>query len=155
MKTESVWDYPRPPRIESTSRRIRVQFGGEVIADSTRATRILETSHPPVYYIPRDDIRPGVLLPSARSSFCEFKGAASYWTLKVDDQVATDAAWSYEQPSRGYEALRGCLAFYATKVDACFVDEERVQPQAGSFYGGWVTSDIVGPFKGRPGTGGW
>ena len=155
MKTESVWDYPRPPRIEATPRRIRVLFGGEVIADSTRAIRILETSHPPVYYIPRDDIRSQFLLPSERSSFCEFKGTASYWTLKVNDQIATDAAWSYEQPSHGYEALRGCLAFYASKVEACFVDEERVQPQAGSFYGGWVTSDIVGPFKGEPGTQGW
>lgn len=155
MKTESVWDYPRPPRIEATSRRIRVEFAGEVITDSTRSIRVLETSHPPVYYIPRDDIRSEYLVPSERRSFCEFKGTASYWTLKVNDQIATDAAWSYEQPFHGYEAIRGRLAFYATKVDACFVDDERVEPQAGSFYGGWATSDIVGPFKGGPGTQGW
>lgn len=130
-------------------------FGGELVADTTRAVGILETSHPPVYYIPRDDVRSEFLKPSPRRSFCEFKGSASYWSLDVNGRIAEDAAWSYELPSRGYESIRGCLAFYASKADECFVDEERVQPQLGSFYGGWVTSDIVGPFKGGPGSAGW
>ncbi len=155
MSKESVWDYPRPPRAEPASKRIRVYFGGELVADTTRAVRILETSHPPVYYIPREDVRSGFLKPSPRRSFCEFKGSATYWSLDVNGRIAEDAAWSYERPSRGYELIQGFLAFYASKADECFVDEERVQPQLGSFYGGWVTSDIVGPFKGGPGSAGW
>ena len=155
MSEESVWNYPRPPRAEATSKRIRVYFGGELVADTSRAVRVLETSHPPVYYIPRDDVRSEFLKPSTRRSFCEFKGSATYWTLDVNGRIAEDAAWSYERPSRGYELIQGFLAFYASKADECFVDEERVQPQLGSFYGGWVTSDIVGPFKGGPGSAGW
>ena len=155
MSKESVWDYPRPPRTEPTSKRIRVYFGGELVADPFRAARVLETSHPPVYYIPREDVRPEFLKPSAGRSFCEFKGSATYWSLDVNGKQAEDAAWSYEHPSRGYESIGGCLAFYVSKDDECFVDEERVQPQPGSFYGGWVTSDIVGPFKGGPGSAGW
>lgn len=155
MSKESVWDYPRPPRTEPTSKRIRVYFGGELVADTSRAVRVLETSHPPVYYIPCEDVRSEFLKPSSHGSFCEFKGSASYWNLEVKGKTAEDAAWSYESPSRGYESIRGCLAFYVPKADECFVDEERVQPQPGSFYGGWVTSDIVGPFKGIPGSAGW
>jgi uncharacterized protein (DUF427 family) len=155
MSKESVWDFPRPPRAEATLKRIRVYFGGELVADTNRAIRILETSHPPVCYIPREDVRSEFLKPSSRHSFCEFKGSASYWTLDVDGKISEDAAWSYEHPERDYELIRGCFAFYASKVDECFVDERRVQPQPGSFYGGWVTSDIVGPFKGGPGSGGW
>jgi uncharacterized protein (DUF427 family) len=155
MSKESVWDYPRPPRAESTPKRIRVYFGGELVADTNRAIRILETSHPPVYYIPREDVQSEYLKPSARRSFCEFKGSAAYWTLEVAGKISEDAAWSYQHPERDYEVIRGCLAFYASKADECFVDEERVQPQAGSFYGGWVTSDIVGPFKGGSGSSGW
>lgn len=155
MNKESVWDYPRPPRAGPTSKRIRVYFGGESVADTYRAVRVLETSHPPVYYIPRDDVRSEFLKPGTGRSFCEFKGSATYWSLEVNGKTAEDAAWSYEDPSRGYESIGGCLAFYVSKVDECFVDEERVQPQPGSFYGGWVTSDIVGPFKGGPGSGGW
>ena len=155
MSKESVWDYPRPPRVEATSRRIRVYYAGELIADSTRAVRVLETSHPPVYYIPRDDVRSEFLMPSTHRTFCEFKSVASYWTLKVNGQSASDAAWSYEQPSHGYEAIRGYLAFYASKVDECFVDEERVQPQPGAFYAGWITSEVIGPFKGGAGSERW
>jgi len=155
MNKESVWDYPRPPRAEPTSKRIRVYFGGELVADSSRAVRVLETSHPPVYYIPRGDVRSEFLKPSASRSFCEFKGSASYWNLDVKGKTAEDAAWSYEDPSRGYESIGGCLAFYVSKTDECFVDEERAQPQPGSFYGGWVTSGIVGPFKGGPGSASW
>jgi uncharacterized protein (DUF427 family) len=148
MKKESVWDYPRPPRVEPTSRRIRVCFAGLLIADSTRALRVLETSHPPVYYIPPADIRMDLLEATARRTFCEFKGTASYWTVRAEGREALDAAWSYATPDRGFEAITGQLAFYASRVDECFVDEERVAPQAGSFYGGWITADIEGPFKG-------
>jgi uncharacterized protein (DUF427 family) len=155
MKKESVWNYPRPPHVEASARRVRVYFAGKPVADTRRAIRVVETSHPPVYYIPRADVRSDYLSASTRSSFCEFKGVASYWILRVDDKVSVDAAWSYEDPSTGYEAIRGCLAFYAGKVEACFLDEERVQAQPGEFYGGWVSSEIVGPFKGRPGSGNW
>ena len=155
MIQESVWNYPRPPKTEPTKKRIRVEFAGEMIADTHRAIRILETSHPPVYYIPRTDLRADLLVPSARRSFCEFKGVASYWSLLVGDQLSEEAAWSYESPSPGYDTIRGHLAFYAHRVDACFVEEERVQAQPGEFYGGWITSDIIGPFKGRPDSERW
>jgi uncharacterized protein (DUF427 family) len=152
---ESVWDYPRPPRVEATSRRIRVVFNGVTIAESTHAKRVLETSHPPVYYVPQSDIRMEYLSPTHRLTVCEFKGAANYWTLKVGERKSADAAWGYNTPNSGYEPLKGHLAFFASRVDECTVDDERVTPQDGDFYGGWITSDIVGPFKGGPGTWGW
>lgn len=152
---ESVWDYPRPPRLEPTSRRLRVEFGGEVIAETTRAVRILETSHPPTYYIPSEDVRPEFFKPASGSSFCEFKGEASYFDLVVGEQRSPAAAWTYLSPSRRYPELAGKVSFYAGRVDACFVDGERVEPQQGDFYGGWATADVVGPFKGGPGTWGW
>ncbi|MEO8611812.1 MAG: DUF427 domain-containing protein [Chloroflexota bacterium] len=152
---ESVWDYPRPPRAELTPKRIRVVFNGKTIADTTRAVRILETSHPPVYYIPAQDVRMEYLTVASRRTFCEFKGSASYWTLKVGNRRVENAAWSYQTPSAGYESIKGYLAFYPSKVDACYVDDEQVQPQEGDFYGGWITSYIVGPFKGGAGTWGW
>jgi uncharacterized protein (DUF427 family) len=153
---ESVWDYPRPPRVEAVPERIRIVFNGETIADSTRAKRVLETSHPPSYYIPHADIRMELLsaVPNYQT-YCEFKGGASYWTLKVGDRVAQRVAWSYAKPNPGYEAIKDHLAFYASRVDECYVGDERVQAQAGDFYGGWITSKIVGPFKGGPGTLGW
>lgn len=152
---ESVWDYPRPPRVEPTPRRIHITFNGVTLVDSTRAYRVLETSHPPAYYIPREDIRMEFFNLTSRHTFCEYKGSASYWTIKVNGKTAPDAAWSYETPSPGYEAIKGCLAFYVSPMDTCMVDDEVVQPQAGDFYGGWITSEIVGPFKGGPGTWGW
>jgi uncharacterized protein (DUF427 family) len=152
---ESVWDYPRPPRVEATSRRIRVVFNGETIADTTRAQRVLETSHPPVYYIPPEDIRMGYVQESSRTTFCEFKGRASYYSVHVGERRAENAGWSYADPAPGYEAIRGYLAFYPSRMDACYVDEEPVQAQPGDFYGGWITSEIKGPFKGGPGTMGW
>ena len=154
---ESVWDYPRPPRLEPTKRRIRIIHAGVTIADTSAALRILETSHPPVYYLPPVAIAAQVLRPSAaRGSFCEFKGVATYWDLVVKDSaVVQAAAWSYAEPSERYAALANHLAFYAGRVDECWVDDERIQPQQGDFYGGWITSDLRGPFKGAPGTRGW
>lgn len=154
---ESVWDYPRPPRLELSARHLRIVHGGEVIAETSRAWRILETSHPPVYYLPQADIAMQWLTRSQRrSSFCEWKGSAVYWNLVAGGgSVAVDAAWSYPDPSERYAALRDHLAFYASRVDECTVDGERVQAQPGDFYGGWITSHVRGPFKGAPGTLGW
>lgn len=152
---ESVWDYPRPPRVEPVSQRLRVVFNDVVIADTTRAYRVLETSHPPAYYIPQADIRMDLLTPTQQRTFCEFKGSASYWTITVGDRSSTNAAWMYARPATGYEAIANHLAFYAGRVDACFVGDEQVQAQAGDFYGGWITANITGPFKGGPGTRGW
>lgn len=152
---ESVWDYPRPPRVERTSRHIRVVFNNVVIAETRRALRVLETSHPPAYYIPPEDVRLEYCTVTTRTTFCEWKGAAAYYTIAVGNKTAYDAAWFYTEPAPGYAALKDHVAFYPSKVDACYVDGERVQPQEGDFYGGWVTSDIVGPFKGGRGTWGW
>lgn len=153
---ESVWDYPRPPRLEPCTRRIRVIFAGETIADTTRGFRLLETSHPPVYYIPPEDVRMDLLEPArGSSSFCEFKGRAAYWTIRAGGATAERAAWSYPDPAAPYYPLADCLAFYPDAVDACLIDDEQATAQAGSFYGGWITSDIAGPFKGGPGTWGW
>jgi uncharacterized protein (DUF427 family) len=153
--TESVWDYPRPPRVEASTRRVRVVFNGVTVAETTRALRVLETSHPPVYYVPPEDVRTEYVRPTRRRTFCEFKGEAAYYDLDVDGRVAVNAAWYYPEPTERYAALRGHVAFYPGRVDACFVDDEQVQPQAGDFYGGWITRDITGPFKGGPGTTGW
>ncbi len=152
---ESVWDYPRPPRVEPSARLVRVLLAGQVIAETRRAQRVLETSHPPVYYIPAEDIRQDLLSPSSHSTFCEYKGPARYQTVTVGDRVAEDAGWFYPEPSPGYESLRNHVAFYPGRVDECTVDGEPVQAQAGGFYGGWITSDVEGPFKGEPGTRGW
>jgi uncharacterized protein (DUF427 family) len=152
---ESVWDYPRPPRVEPVSARIRVVFNEVTIADTVRAYRVLETSHPPSYYLPPADIRMDCLHPTAARSVCEWKGAASYWTIRVGERTSAEAGWSYAQPQRGFEAIRDHIAFYASRVDACYVGDEQVQAQQGDFYGGWITSAIVGPFKGGPGTWGW
>ena len=146
---ESVWEYPRPPRVEPSPRRVRVMVDGELIADSIRAVRVLETSHPPVWYIPPDDVRMGMLDNSTTSTFCEWKGTATYWTLRTGGRTVEDIAWSYEQPIPDFESLRGYLAFYPSRVDACYIDDELVTPQPGDFYGGWITSEIVGPFKTR------
>ena len=152
---ESVWDYPRPPAAEQSSRRIVVIVAGLLVAETTRAWRVCETSHPPVYYVPRDDIAEGVLVPGRGSSFCEFKGMATYWSLTVDDRIESEVGWSYENPTRRYAAMAGAVAFYPGRVDEASVDGEPVRPQAGGFYGGWITDEVVGPFKGEPGTTGW
>ena len=155
QKKESVWDYPRPPRVEPSSRQVRVVFNDTTIAETNRAVRILETSHPPVYYIPPRDVKQQFLSRSDHYSRCEFKGLATYYNLKVGGKVSTNAAWSYHNPFAGYESIKGYIAFYPGRVDACYVDKERVQAQEGDFYGGWITSDIEGPFKGGAGTAGW
>jgi uncharacterized protein (DUF427 family) len=152
---ESVWDYPRPPLIEPVAEQIRVVFNGQTIADSAAAYRVLETSHPPTYYIPPDDVRAGVLESSGRESFCEWKGQAHYFDVVLGSARASNAAWGYPAPAKRFAELRDHVAFYAHLMEACFVADERVQPQEGDFYGGWITSKIVGPFKGSPGTRFW
>jgi uncharacterized protein (DUF427 family) len=138
-----------------TGRRIEVVLDGRVVARTDRAVRVCETSHPPVYYVPRDDVAPGVLQRGTGSSVCEFKGTATYWDAAVDGVPRPAVAWSYEQPAPGFELLRGAIAFYPGRVDAATVDGEPVRAQAGGFYGGWITGEVVGPFKGEPGTLGW
>lgn len=152
---ESVWDYPRPPRLERTRRRIEVWFGGEKIADSTGAWRVLETSHPPVYYIPPENVRDDLLVPTERSTWCEWKGCAIYFDVVSANRAAAGAAWSYPNPTPPFSPIAGHIAFYPALMDECRVDGVLARPQPGGFYGGWITPDIVGPFKGEPGTRGW
>jgi uncharacterized protein (DUF427 family) len=152
---ESVWDYPRPPSAVVTPRRIVVQLGGRVIAETDRAVRVCETSHPPVYYLPRDDVAAGVLERGQGRSVCEWKGAATYWDAVVDGIRVPAVGWSYEDPAPGYELLRRAVAFYPGRVERALVDGEQALPQAGGFYGGWITHEVVGPFKGEAGTVGW
>jgi uncharacterized protein (DUF427 family) len=152
---ESVWDYPRPPRLEEFSGLITVELGGETIASTMHAWRVLETSHPPTYYLPRASFRPGSLRPAPGSSWCEWKGQASYLDLVSATKVAPAAGWTYLGPTPPFRAIAGAVAVMAAKVDRCTVDGEQVVPQPGGFYGGWVTSTVVGPFKGVPGSAGW
>jgi uncharacterized protein (DUF427 family) len=153
---ERVWDYPRPPAVVPCTRRVRIELAGELLADSTRALRVLETSHPPTIYIPPTDVREGLLAESgARSTWCEFKGAARYLDAVVGDRRVNAVGWSYPDPAPGYEALRDHVAFYPGRVDAAWLDDERVQAQQGDFYGGWITAELIGPFKGPPGTLAW
>ena len=155
MQPERVADYPRPPRLERVAERVRIVLGGETIGDTTLAYRVLETTHPPTYYLPPNAFIAGAVIPSARTSFCEWKGHAEYVTLHGGRRTAPDAGWRYPNPTPGFAALRGHVAVYARLMDACFVDGEQVTPQPGGFYGGWVTSNLIGPFKGEPGTEFW
>lgn len=150
---ESVWDYPRPPAIAPDNRHVRVESRGQVIADTHAAIRILETASPPGFYIPPEDIRSDRLVAIGGSSYCEWKGQASYWAL-ADDARREPIAWSYAEPRAPFGEIAAYLSFYAGRVE-CYVDGERVRPQPGGFYGGWLTDDIVGPVKGEPGTGHW
>ena len=152
---ESVWDYPRPAIAEATGRHIRIEHRGVVIAETHAAVRTLETSHPPSYYLPPADIRMSTLRRSGRGSFCEWKGQAIYYDVVFEGGVFPDVAWSYPNPTPRFVGLRDHIAFYAGPFDACLVDGERVVPQPGDFYGGWITNDIVGPFKGVPGSRFW
>jgi uncharacterized protein (DUF427 family) len=152
---ENVWDYPRPPSIEASDEHLVVDFGGRTVADTTASYRICETSHPPTYYLPMDSFAAGVLRPIDGTTFCEWKGAASYFDVVVGDRAIPAGAWTYERPNARYADLLGHVALYPGKVDACSVDGEIVQAQDGDFYGGWITSRVAGPFKGAPGTLGW
>ena len=152
---ESVWDYPRPPRLEDSSKRVQVMFNGVVIADSCNTKRILETSHPPTYYIPQEDVKMEYFSRTDRATFCEWKGRAAYFTITVGDQQAVDVAWCYPSPSDRFAGVADYIALYPGRMEACYIDGEKVQAQAGDFYGGWITKDIVGPFKGGLGTWGW
>ncbi len=155
LPKESVWNYPRPPRLEPTSRVLKIAFAGETIAETNCGYRVLETSHPPVYYFPPTDIRMEFLLPISGTSYCEWKGSAEYYTVQIGNRTAPKAAWYYSRPTDAFLKIQGYVAFYAGEMDECTVDGEVVIPQPGGFYGGWITSDIVGPFKGEPGSWGW
>jgi uncharacterized protein (DUF427 family) len=150
-----VWDYPRPPALERTDSHLVVEHGGVVVADTVRAWRVLETSQPPAYYFPPDDVVMEHLLPSAHRTFCEWKGQAHYYSIVANGREAIDAVWSYSAPVERFGDITGYLAFYPQRMDGCFVDDERVQANDGSFYGGWITSKVVGPFKGGAGSASW
>ena len=152
---ESVWDYPRPPRLEEFRGSITIDFGGERIASTDHGWRVLETSHPPTYYLPRAAFTPGALRDASGSSWCEWKGQAAYFDLVSGDAVASRAAWTYLTPTAGFAPLTGAIAVMAAAVDRCTVNGEDVVSQPGGFYGGWITSWVTGPFKGIPGSMGW
>jgi uncharacterized protein (DUF427 family) len=151
---ENVQDYPRPPVLEPVRHRLGVLLNGETVADTTRAFRVLETHHAPTYYIPPEDVT-AALIPSRGTTFCEWKGQAAYFDVQAGDKTAHHAAWSYPSPSASFSALAGHVSFYAGAMDACFVGAERVIPQPGDFYGGWVTANLQGCIKGTPGTEHW
>ena len=156
MGAESVWDYPRPPAVKRCPRHVRVELAGQVLAESDRTLRVLERSHPPTIYVPRDDVREDLLVPSRQpSTRCEFKGAARYLDALISNQRYQAIGWMYPQPSPGYDALTDHLAFYPGRIDAAWLGDERVLAQDGDFYGGWITAELVGPFKGAPGTRRW
>ncbi len=152
---ESVWDYPRPPRVEPVGARIRVVVDGRALADTSRAVRVLETAGAPVYYVPPDDVDPTRLRRTDRTTTCEWKGVASYYDYLDGDRRIPSVAWAYESPKPGFGSIRDHLAFYASRVDEAWVGDERARPQPGGFYGGWVTDAIVGPIKGEAGSEGW
>ncbi|CAA9377518.1 DUF427 domain-containing protein [uncultured Nocardioides sp.] len=152
---ESVWDYPRPPALVPSDALVEVVLGGITVASTRRSLRVLETSHPPTYYLPAADFLAGVLMPVEGSTFCEWKGAASYFDLVAEGRSAPRAGWTYPTPTRGFEGLLDHVAVMPGLVDRCTVDGEVVRAQAGGFYGGWITDAVVGPFKGEPGTFGW
>ncbi len=152
---ESVWDYPRPPKLELTNKHLKINFNGEIIAKTNRAFRILETSHPPVYYFPPEDVRMEFLSEATGASFCEWKGRARYYSIKVGEKRVENGAWFYTNPTKQFADIKDYIAFYPSKMDTCYVNGELVKMQEGDFYGGWITKDIVGPFKGGAGTWGW
>lgn len=156
LVTESVWDYPRPPIVVPSSERVVIELDAETVVETRASLRVLETSHPPVYYVPVDAVAPGLLVPVPGQTWCEFKGAASYFdVVSPGGRILDRAAWHYPEPSDGFEALSGHVAFYPGRMDRCSVDGEDVGAQEGDFYGGWITSRVAGPFKGGPGTRGW
>jgi uncharacterized protein (DUF427 family) len=154
LAAENVQDYPRPPALEPVQHRLRVLFNGETVAETTRALRVLETHHAPTYYIPPQDVM-AELIPVRSTTICEWKGQAAYFDVRAGNKTAHRAAWSYLSPNASFDALEGHVSIYATAMDACFVGEERVIPQPGDFYGGWVTANLQGRIKGAPGTEHW
>ncbi len=152
---ESVWTFPRPAIAQPVSAHLQVVLDGRTIAETRRGVRTIETSHPPTYYFPPEDVVEAVLTRGSGSSFCEWKGAAIYWDVGHGTTLRRAAAWSYPHPTPSFAIIRDHIAFYAAAMDACFVDGERVEPQPGGFYGGWITSRVAGPFKGVPGSQGW
>lgn len=152
---ESVWDYPRPPALRKSSELVEVHFGGQLIASTRESVQVLETSHPPTYYIPRNAFSEGILVPTTGHTHCEFKGRADYFDVVVGESIAHRAVWQYPRPTAQFTSLKDYVALMPATMDACFVDGERVTPQEGQFYGGWITSKVSGPFKGGPGTMGW
>jgi len=152
---ESVWDYPRPPALRRCGKRVRILLRGEVLADTTAALCVLETSHPPTYYLPPADVDMRYLKEVPGTSVCEWKGMASYYDIDCNGEIYPRVAWTYHHPAPSYLELEDHIAFYAHVMDACYVGDDRVLPQPGNFYGGWITPDVVGPFKGEPGTMGW
>ncbi len=151
----SVWTLPRPAVAERTTSRLRVVLAGRTIAETRRGVMTLETSHPPTYYFPPEDIAPGVLTEVGRRTICEWKGVAAYFDVRTGGRTAAGAAWGYPEPTPAFAMLKDHVAFYAGMMEACFVDDEKVVPQAGGFYGGWITGGYAGPFKGGPGTQFW
>jgi uncharacterized protein (DUF427 family) len=149
QKRESVWDYPRPPKVEKTSKKIQVIFQEVTIAETVRAKRVLQTGQAPVYYIPQEDVKMEYVISTPKSSTCEFKGKAVYYDIKVGSKTVAAAGWSYPEPTQGYEEIKDHIAFYPRLMDACYVDGERVTPEPGEYFGGWITSDILGPFEGQ------
>jgi uncharacterized protein (DUF427 family) len=152
---ESVWDYPRPPRVERSLKHIQVFFNGQTIADTRQAMRVLETSQAPVYYIPLADIDQQALEPVRQRTLCEWKGWANYYAVTAGGRRVDNAAWTYHQPAAGYEAIRDCVAFYPQFMERCLVNGEPASAMPGGYYGGWITPEVVGPFKGAPGTQAW
>ncbi|MEU9268492.1 DUF427 domain-containing protein [Streptomyces sp. NPDC048251] len=152
---ESVWDYPRPPALHRDPRRIVVECAGQILADTTGALKIMETSHPPVFYVPPGDVRTDLLRAASHHAWCEWKGRAAFWDILVGSDIRALAAWSYSDPRPPYEDLVDHFAFYAGRVDRCTVDGHAVRPQEGDFYGGWITPEVRGPFKGGAHTHGW
>ncbi|MFN7037892.1 MAG: DUF427 domain-containing protein [Bellilinea sp.] len=155
LKSESVWDYPRPPLVEPTNLFLQVYFDGIKLAETKRAYRVLETSHPPVYYFPPEDVLMEYLIPTSRRSYCEWKGQASYYTIKTPAKIVHNAAWYYPNPTPPYSCIANHIAFYPQYMDQCYVEGELVKPQPGNFYGGWITSNLIGPFKGEAGSENW
>ncbi|MCD6640419.1 MAG: DUF427 domain-containing protein [Nocardioides sp.] len=156
LTPESVWDYPRPPLVVPSHEHVVIELDGETVVDTRRSLRVLETSHPPVYYVPIEAVSPGLLRPVEGTTWCEFKGTASYFDVVAPSgRTIARGAWHYPQPTPGFEALAGHVAFYPGRMDRCTVDGETVVAQPGDFYGGWITSRVTGPFKGAPGTSGW
>ena len=152
---ESVWDYPRPPRVERVAERLRVELFAEVFAETTRGRRVIETAGPPTYYFPPEDVRTDLLEPAESRTLCEWKGVAQHWSARRGERHVANVAWSYPDPDPAFAEIRDWLAFYPARVDRCKVGDEEVRAQAGGYYGGWITSRIVGPFKGEPGSERW